>query len=442
MGFLAKLAGIQAADGTWSNDDDRWYGGWPGRATKAGPRVTPDLALNYSAVYACVNLMSKVMASIPLGMYERDAKGRYKEAPNHPLNDVLAYAPNAWQTSWDFRAMLMMHCCLRGNAYAQIMPGPRGFADHLDPIHPDSVLGIDQASDGTLRYLVQKPSLGRQVILQSEMLHFRSPLAPAKGFKGTSPMEYGRETVGLAMAAEEHGSRMFSNGARPNGVVEIKRTMGDVAFARFKSDWGNLYTGLPNVNKTPILEEGATFKPISMTADDAQFLQTRQFQIEEIARWFDVPPIMLHHMTNQSSWGTGVEQIMLGFVRNSVMPWIEGWKQVIRRDLILAPQIYEARFDVEQLIAGDAKTKAIFYRSLVLSGVLTRNEAREALGYNSIDGLDEPLVPVTTSSTQSDPLKDGSGKNNNPGGNNNDTSSAEIDGIDGETAALLELEKS
>jgi len=422
MGWVAKLAGVQAADGGWANDDDRWYSGETNlpRRTNSGRRVTPELALNFSAVYAAVNLMSKAMGSIPLGMYKRDAQGRYTECPEHPIHDLLAYQPNAWQTAFDFRAMLMMHVCLRGNGFAEIIPGARGFAHSLEPIHPDLVTKVDQLGDGTLRYYVQDARRGQRILLQSEVLHFRSPIAPA-GFLSVSPITYARETIGLALAAEEHGARMFSNGARPSGVVEIGRKLSDASFERLKSEFNTLFTGLSNSSKTPILEEGAVFKPITMTANDAQFLGSREFQVEEIARWFDVPPVMLHHMTNQSSWGTGVEQIMLGFVRNSLMPVIAGWTQVIRRDLIIAPHVYEARFDIEDLIAGDAAAKSNFYRSMVLAGILTRNEAREALGYNTMDGLDEPLVPVSTAKDEEPPANPR--KNNNPAGNNNDTSS-------------------
>jgi len=402
MGILDSMSSASRinAAGTvtqWTADDDRWYTDEPGILSKAGSAVSPELAMRFSAVYHSVNLLAKMTASLPLRMYRTDPKTTaVTEAPEHPLNDILEHQPNRWQTAWDFRAMLMMHLALRGNGYAEIIPGPRGFADRLEPLHPDRV-SVRRMPDWSLQYDVSDERGNRRTLLQDEVLHLRTAIAP--GIVGVSPVTYARETVGLALAAEEYGSRTFSNGARPSGVVTVPKSMGDVAFERFKSEWRNLYNGLANSAKTPILEDGAEFKPIAMTADDAQFLVTRQFQIEEIARWFDVPPVMLHHITNQTSWGTGVEAIMLAFVRNNLNPWLECWTQAIRRDLILAPNIYSARFDTESLIRGDSKAQAEFFSRLVLNGILTRNEAREALGYNHLKGLDEPLEPNTAATS-------------------------------------------
>ncbi len=378
----------------WSPDDDRWYGD-PGAMSFAGRRVTPDLAMQFSAVYAAVHLLAKTVASLPLRMYRRDpSTGKSFEAPEHPLNELLEYQPNDWQTAWDFKAMLQLHLGLRGNAYAEIIAGPRGFADRLEPIHPDRV-SVERLTDRTLRYTVSDES-GTRRLLQDEMMHLRTGIAP--GLVGIGPIAYARQTVGLALATEEHGARLFSNGARPSGVITVPKGWSDEAFARFKEDWRRTYNGLSNSGGTPILEEGAKFEAISLTAEDAQFLATRQHQIEEICRWFDVPPVMLHHMTKTTSWGTGVEAIMLAFVRNNLRPWLSCWTQAVRRDLILAPNFYEARFDVEELQRGDSKAQAEFFGRLVLNGILTRNEARDALGYNPLDGLDQPLMPNTGTS--------------------------------------------
>lgn len=410
--FSAVLGGVKASsDGpSWPADDDRWYDGAVPSMSNAGRRVTPDGAMRVSAAYACIGLLSKTVATLPLRMYRKDpATGKTYEAPNHPLNDLLEYQPNSWQSAWDFKAMMMMHLALRGNAYAEIIAGPRGFADSLEPIHPDRV-SVERLPDQSIRYTISDPIKGTRRLLQDEVFHLRSHIAPG-GLLGISPVSYARETIGLALAAEEHGARMFSNGARPSGVVTVEKTMSDPAFDRFKAQWNASFGGLHNVMKTPILEQGAKFESISLDAEEAQFIQTREFQIEEIARWFDVPLVLLHHMTKTSSWGTGVEAIMLAFVRNNLMPWLGCWTGAIRRDLILAPNIYEAQFDVEPLIKGDSRALADFYSRTVLNGILTRNEARAALGYNPIDGLDEPLVPTNTTTSQDVPRGDGQPQN-------------------------------
>lgn len=403
MGFLRNFAanGSGFTADALDPSDDRYFTSEPMSMSLAGRHVSPDLSMRFSAVYQCVNLLAKAVATLRFSMYQIDRNaGTSSEAPNHPLNDLLEYQPNPWQTAWDFKAMLMMHVCLRGNGYAEIMAGPRGFADRLEPIHPDRVT-VERLPDRSLRYKVLGDDNRMRVLLQDEMFHIRSAIAP--GIVGISPITYARETVGLALAAEEFGARLFSNGARPSGVVTVEKRMSDAAFERFKSQWRGQYQGLSNSNATPILEEGAKFDPISMTSDDAQFIATRQMQIEEIARWFDVPPVMLHHITNQTSWGTGVEAIMLAFVRNNLRPWLSAWEQATRRDLILAPRAYEARFDTEPLTRGDSKALAEFFSRLVLNGILTRNEARQELGYNPLDGLDDPLVPTNTTTSDNLP---------------------------------------
>lgn len=376
-------------------NDERYWGGWGmgGHMSAAGRRVSPEIAMQVSTVYAAVNLLAKTVASLPLRMYRVDGKGNSFEEPNHPLNDLLEFQPNRWQTAWDFRVMLMTHLCLRGNGYAEIVSGPRGAVDRLDPIHPDRVTQIERLSDGSLRYTVRDAQGGVRKLLQDEIFHIRTAITD-DGMRGKSPIEFALETIGLALAAEEHGARMFSNGARPSGIVTLQGTIeDDKKFERFKQRFNDAYSGNANHHRTAILENGAKFEAVTMTADELQFIATRQFEIEEIARWFDVPLVLLHHTEKTTSWGTGVEAIMLAFVRNNLMPWLTAWTQAIRRDLIIAPRLYEARFDTEALQRGDSKAMAEFFARLCLAGIITRNEARQALGYNPLSGLDEPLVP-------------------------------------------------
>lgn len=394
-GLLATILG--ASDGGASppgHGARNWGGDWGGGArSKSGVRVTPELAMNLSTVYGCVNLLAKTVGSLPILMYKSDATGKLFEAPEHPLYTLLQYQPNRWQTAFDFRAMLMSNLVLRGNGYAEIIPGPRGAVDQLEPIHPDCV-SVERLPDKTLRYQVND-QFGRRTLLQDEMFHIRSPVAP-QGLVGVGCVHYARETIGLALAAEEHGARMFANGVRPSGVLQLPKgtKLSDDAYARLKADFSAQYGGLRNAGKTPVLEDGAEFKPVSLTADEVQFLSTRQFQVEEVCRWFDIPPVMLHHTTNSTSWGTGVEAVMIAFVRNTLKPWLTAWEQAMRRDLILVPGVYRARFDTEDLQRGDSAAMAAFYQKLTLSGILVPNEAREALGYNPTPGGDERLIPV------------------------------------------------
>ncbi|KQS76820.1 hypothetical protein ASG25_15475 [Rhizobium sp. Leaf384] len=231
--FSAMLGGVRASSDSKAPppaDDDRWYdGGGVSSMSLAGRRVTEDGAMRVSAAYACIGLLSKTVATLPLRMYQRDPVTKKRsEAPSHPLNDLLEYQPNHWQSAWDFKAMMMGHLALRGNAYSEIVSGPRGFANSLEPIHPDRV-HVERLADQSIRYLVADPIKGNRILLQDEVLHLRSHMAPS-GLVGVSPVAYARETIGLALAAEEHGARLFSNGARPSGVVTVEKQMSDAAF--------------------------------------------------------------------------------------------------------------------------------------------------------------------------------------------------------------------
>lgn len=403
--FLASLLGIGAnTPATPNPNDDRYWSNAGGVATWAGNKVNPDAAMRVSTVYACVAVLSKILASLPIEICEVDREGNLTPVRWHPLWELLDDQPNSWQTSFDFRAYLMSHACLRGNGLAEIRSGARGAVDSLEPIHSDRVFKLDRAPDRQLRYHIRNADdVGHRVLLQEEILHIRAPIAPGSGEWAVSPIDYARQTIGLALAAEEHGARTFANGARPSGVVELPGVMGDEAFGRFKQSLQENFVGLQNAGKTLILEGGGQFKPVTMSAEQLQFIATRQFQIEEVARWFDVPLVMLHHLTGQSTWGTGVEAIMLAFVRNNLKPWLIAWEKAMRRDLIVAKGRFAVRFDIEDLIRGDSAAVSNFINRLVLCGVLSRNEGRGMIGFNPKAGLDEHLTPSNTVQSDANP---------------------------------------
>lgn len=406
MGLMDMILG---ASGTLPAGPDPWGGiSRPflfenGVKTFSGRRVTYDRSMTVSTVYAGINLLSKSVAVTPINMYRIDPLTQEMTVTtSHPLADLLATTPNNWQTAFDFKAMMQMHLSLRGNGYAEILPGPRGAVDQLQPIHPDRVR-VSRASDGTCLYRVSDPATNQtRVLTQDEMFHIRSPIAPG-GLVGVSPIDYAIQTIGLALAAEEHGARMFSNGARPNMAISLKNRLSDAAFARYKEDINANFAGNENAHRTMVLEEGATVTPISLSADQLQFLMTRNFQVEEVARFLDVPLILLHHASAGTSFGTGLETVMIAFVRNNLMPWLVAWQQAITRDLITAPGLYTAQFDTQAMQRGDSAALANYYSRLCLNGILTRNEARKALGYNPIPGLDAPLTPSNTTTNDGMP---------------------------------------
>lgn len=405
LGFLTRVLTPEASVSAGLDPmDDRYYRPSSyGARTASGRSASPDSAMTVSGVYAGISLLSKVPASLPVGIQKQNSDGDWVDADFHPLQDVLEFAPNSWQSSFDWFALMFHHLVLRGNCYSKIVPGPRGAVQELIPVHPDRVRLV-KLDDGSIAYDCtdyQAGVVGR--LLQPEMFHVRSHIAP-NSYVGIGVVTFMAQTVGIALAAEEHGARIFGNGARPSGIITIPGTLSDDAFDKFKERIKTQNSGLKNSGRTMVLEAGATFESITMTADEIQFLQTRGFTIEEICRFLDVPPVLLHHTTNATSFGTGIEATMLAFVRNNLMPWLVNFEQAIRRQLITAPGVYRAVFDVDSLIRGDSTALSNFIQKLTFAGVINRNEGRAILGYNPAEGLDEFLIPVTQAAPMDEPV--------------------------------------
>ena len=346
-----------------------------------------------STVYACVRIISQTLAMLPLVVYRRRADGGKERATNHPLYDVIHARPNVRQSSFQFREMLMGHALLRGNAYAQRLPGPRGFVDQLVPLHPDRVTP-KLASDGTIHYEVRLNTGTIKTLLQDEVFHI-STLSD-DSIQGLSLVGLARESFGLAESTQKYGKQFFTNGARPGGILKMPGKLGVDAHARLKADWANQYGG-DNNHKPAILEEGMEWTAMGLSNEDSQFLETRAFQVEEIASWFGVPLSLLQHTEKSTSWGTGIGQLTQGFTTFTMQPWFTRWEQEISSALIGDNQTYFAEFVVEGLLRGDHATRAQFYGAMVDRGIFTRNEVRRIENMNPLPGLDDPLTPLNTS---------------------------------------------
>jgi HK97 family phage portal protein len=395
-----------AAD--WPADDDRWYDGTTTGSygvAASGAVVTPDTAMKVSAVFACVRILAESVAQLPLDIYRRTAIGK-ELAPSHPLYELLHDQPNDYQTSFEYREMLMGHLALRGNGYSRIMPGARGAVDRLVPLHPDRVqvevnngqgfmpvtasTSISLQPGGRIRY-VHWPSSGqREVLVDEEVFHVRG--LSSNGIVGMSVLEYARNSMGLALAMERHGSMLFAQGTRPSGVLSTDKALTKDGYERVRSSWAQLTGGTGNAHKTAILEQGLRWQQIGLTNDDAQFVDARKMQVTDIARWFRVPPHMIGDLERATF--ANIEQQSIEFVVYCLLPWLVRWEQAIRRDLIVAVGAYFAKFDVKALLRGDSKAQAEALQVLINAGVITRNEARTSLDMNTLDGLDKPLQPL------------------------------------------------
>lgn len=365
-------------------------------ATASGQMVTADTALRVAAVYACVRVLAESVASLPLFLYERTASGK-RRATEHPLYSVLHDRPNRWQTSFEWREMMMAHVLLRGNAYSRIIStGGRGVAE-LVPLHPDRVRPfLYEGSDGRehICYLYTKPSGEREYLLADEVHHWRG--LSSDGLVGMSPVALHCEAIGLAMATQEHGARLFSNGAQVGGFVRHPKQLSDVAFERLQKSLQDKYAGTENAHKTMILEEGMEYTRIGMTADEAQFLETRQFQVAEIARVFRVPPHMIGDLAKATF--SNIEQQSIDFVVHSLRPWLVRIEQAASRDLLSESESkkYYFEFLVDGLLRGDFKSRVEGYRTAIASTWMTPNEARERENMDRIEGLDSHMIPLNT----------------------------------------------
>ena len=404
MGILNKLLGPTI--GAYAPQDDYWYT-QRGLTSFTGVNISPETALCISTVFRCVSAIAQDIAAMPLIMYRRTNTGK-ERARNHPLYEVLHDQPNDWQTSFDWREMIMAHILLRGNAYCIIEEGPRGFADQLIPLNPARMV-VKQLPTRRLTYTYTWENGRPETFTQDEIFHLRG--LTSDGIVGLSVVALARESFGLGLATEQYGARFFGQGGGPGGVLQVAGTLSPEAGKRLEASWTQAHTGLSTSHKVAVLEKGTEWKQVGLSNEDAQFLSTRNFQIEEIARWFGVPLHRIGHTEKATSWGTGIEQFNLGYVNQTLMPWLKKWEQAIARDLLLAPKVFFAEFLMDHLMRGDTNARFNAYRTAITTGWMTRNEVRERENQNTVEGLDDFLVPQNMATIDDEgevhPLNDG-----------------------------------
>ena len=409
MGWIEKLAGAFRADGAGSNrpapGDDFWYE-VASAANAAGVKVTADSALKGAAVYACVRILAETMGSLKVRMYEELPDGSRVPAPNHPLDEVIRFAPNSWQTAAEFWEMIILHAALRGEGFAQIVPGARGAVDELWPLHSDRVR-TEQLPNKMLRFQVNDPHTGKtQVLMQDEM--FRIPSLTSDGIRGLKTIDQAAEAVALAMAADNYASRVFSNRLNMGGFISVPGKMDLESQKNFIGRLVEALAGLRNAHRPMLLTEGATFSKASMDAKDAQLLEARKWQVAEIARYFRIPLHMLNidDQTNRST----VEAQALDFVKYTVRPWVNRIEQAIRRDLIVAKGRYVAKFNLEELLRGDSASRASYFGSALgesgRAAWMTPNEIRRIEGMNP---LNDPRADLLGGMAMPEPAPLGNG---------------------------------
>ena len=356
--------------------------------SSSGKFVTERSAMQMTAVYACVRILSEAIAGLPLHTYRYKDGGGKEKTVDHPLYQLLHDEPNPEMSSFVFRETLMTHLLLWGNAYAQIIRNGKGEIIALYPLMPNKMT-VSRDDKGQLYYTYQKsqeelPKDNRQtvVLAPSDVLHI--PGLGFDGLVGYSPIAMAKNAIGLAIATEEYGSKFFANGASPSGVLEHPGTIKDPE--RLRESWQNTFGGSRNSNKIAVLEEGLKFTPIAISPNEAQFLETRKFQINEIARIFRVPPHMVGDLEKSSF--SNIEQQSLEFVKYTLDPWVVRWEQSIHRSLLTEDEkkSYFVKFNVEGLLRGDYQSRMNGYATARQNGWMNANDIRE------LENLD--LIPA------------------------------------------------
>ncbi len=356
----------------------------------SGVRVSADAAMRLAAVYACVRILSETLASLPLVVYRKKSDGGKERVTDHWIYRVLGKKPNRYQNPFEWREMLQGHLVLRGNAFCQILSNSRGEITDLIPIHPDRVR-VEMLSGGDYRYRIRDQKGDELVFPQGDIWHLRG--LSSDGILGLSPIDLARESLGMALAAQDYGARFFANDAKPTGGwIEFPGSFKDPEAKRvFRESYQAAQSG-SNRGKVLVLENGMKFHEVGVTNKDAQFLELRKFQITDIARLFRVPPHMIADLDRATF--SNIEQQSLEFVMHTMTPWAERWEASIEADLMLDGDELEIEFDFANLMRGDAASRSAYYQSGIQNGWLTRNEARIAENLNPIAGLDQPLRPL------------------------------------------------
>ena len=376
MGILSGL--FRTRDGPKNATSGSAYSFFMG-SSAAGKSVNERSAMQMTAVYACVRILSESIAGLPLHMYRYEDDGSKTKAVEHPLYHLLHDEPNPEMTSFIFRETLMSHLLLWGNAYAQIIRNGKGDIIALYPLMPNR-MKVERDSKGQLYYEYQTmkedaPTMKGAVyqLDPSEVLH-----VPGLGFDGLvgySPIAMAKNAIGLAIAAEEYGSKFYANGAAPSGVLEHPNVLKDPA--KVRDSWNAAFGGSSNAHRVAVLEEGMKYTPISISPNEAQFLETRKFQINEIARIFRVPPHMVGDLEKSSF--SNIEQQSLEFVKYTLNPWVCRWEQALQRALLDDDEKgkYFFRFNVEGLLRGDYQSRMNGYATARQNGWMSANDIRE-----------------------------------------------------------------
>ncbi|HHO0185625.1 phage portal protein [Enterobacter cloacae] len=356
---------------------EEWFG-----TSSSGKVVTADKAIQLSAVWACVRLLSESISTLPLKIYVRQPDGSRKAATDHPAYSILCRRPNSEMTPSRFMLMVVASICLRGNAFIE----KKFIANRLVslvPLLPQNMV-VKRLTTGALEYKYTENG-NERVIPVKNIMHIRG--FGLDGVCGMMPMKTGRDVIGSAMAVEESAAKIFEQGLQSSGFLSAENALADEQRERLRS-YMAAFTGSKNAGKIMVLEGGLKYQGVTMNPEDAQMLESRSFSIEEICRWFRVPPFMVGHTTKQSSWASSLEGMNLQFLTHTLRPLLVNIEQEIGRCLLDSDDDVFAEFSVEGLLRADSAGRAAYYTSALQNGWMSRNDVRRLENMPPIEGGD------------------------------------------------------
>lgn len=378
---MARMLSIENTDG--------WYASGMG---DAGEPVTDSSVLSISSAWACINLLSGTIASLPLMVYRRDAKGVREVYREHPLYRLLHDSPNYDQTAVDFWEFMAASIEMRGNAYARIERNSRGIAS-LMPVNP-ALMGVRRLQNGSIEYRWSQD--GRYFVeTDKTVLHIRGFGGNPLG--GMSTLHYGRHTFSLARAVDKSASSTFKNGMRPSGVLTFDKWLTPEQRKLAEEKLASKFQTAADTGKPMILEGGTKWEQLTLAPDDAQMLESRSFSVEEVCRFFGVPPFMVGHTEKTTSWGSGIEQQTLGFQKFTLRRRLKRIEQAIEKQLLTAADRaagVSVEFNLEGLLRADSAGRARFYQQMTQIGAMTINEVRDLENLPPVDGGDIPRMQM------------------------------------------------
>ena len=367
-----------------------------GMRTFSGQVVTQETALRASAVLACIRILTEDLSQLPLHLYRRGPRGS-QLATDTPLYRLLHDAPNPWQTSLELREGMLLDTLLYGSSFCEKQIGPSGVAA-IFPLSASRVQFLDTLWDGTLRWQYSDPNGGMRTLLADDLWRLNL-LSPAGSIEGRSLILLAREAIGLALAAEEQGARLFQYGVQSDTVLTSADTIDPNEKEDLRKTFMTRHSGSANAFVPLVLSGGLDIKRIGLTAQESQYIESRQFQASEIARLFRIPDVLLGLQNSKTATYASAEQFFLSYVKHTIGPWVRRIEQTITRDLIAPSEtdLY-AKHDLDALLRADLATRYTAHKTGIEAGFLTRNEARAMEDLPMLDGLDTPILQLNMGS--------------------------------------------